>query len=162
MFGNGGLAGESWRIRSGRRSAMGRCKWDSRSRKPTRVTMPRKEPGGSFVMSNPRKALDYAYRAVNLTATTAKEVTRRYYGKAVSRSYWNSCSNGGRQGLIEAERYPRDFDGILVNSPWVDQTGFTVGAMWNQKAVSSVPLTAAKLALVADKVMAKMRCARWS
>jgi feruloyl esterase len=106
-------------------------------------------------MSNPRKALDYAYRAVNLTATTAKEMTRHYYGKAVSRSYWNSCSNGGRQGLIEAERYPRDFDGILVNSPWVDQTGFTVGAMWNQKAVSSAALTPAKLALVADKVMAK-------
>ena len=59
----------------------------------------RKEPGGTFVLSNPQKAIDYAYRAVHLTATTAKDITKDYYGKPVARSYWNSCSNGGRQGL---------------------------------------------------------------
>ena len=115
----------------------------------------RKEPGGSFVMSNPEKAIDYAYRAVHLTAITAKNITKEYYGKAVSRSYWNSCSNGGRQGMLEAQRYPGDFDGIVANAPWVDQTGFTIGAMWNQKALSGAPVSPAKLALVADRVMAK-------
>ncbi len=115
----------------------------------------RKEPGASFVMSNPAKAIDYAYRAVNLTAVTAKNITQTYYGQNIARSYWNSCSNGGRQGLVEAQRYPQDFDGILANSPWVDQTGFTLGAMWNQKAIDAAPLTAAKLALVAKAVMAK-------
>jgi len=115
----------------------------------------RKEPGGTFVMSNPQKAIDYAWRAVHLTATTAKDITKDYYGKAVSRAYWNSCSNGGRQGLLEAQRFPEDFDGIVANAPWVDQTGFTIGAMWNQKALSQAPVTPAKLALVADKVMAK-------
>jgi len=115
----------------------------------------RKEPGASFVMSNPQKAIDYAYRAVHLTATTTKDIAKDYYGKPVSRAYWNSCSNGGRQGLIEAERFPEDFDGIVANAPWVDQTGFTIGAMWNQKALSAAPVTPAKLALVADKVMAK-------
>src|SRR5262252_3256177 len=64
----------------------------------------RKEPGASFVMSNPQKAIDYAYRAVHLTAKTAKDITKDYYGKPVSRSYWNSCSNGGRQGMMEAQR----------------------------------------------------------
>jgi feruloyl esterase len=120
----------------------------------------RKEPGGTFVMSNPQKAIDYAWRAVHLTATTAKNITKDYYGKPVSRAYWNSCSNGGRQGLIEAQRFPEDFDGIVANAPWVDQTGFTIGAMWNQKSLSEAeksgaPVTPAKLALVADKVMAK-------
>ena len=57
----------------------------------------RKEPGASFVMSNPQKAIDYAYRAVHLTAKTTKDITKEYYGKSVSRAYWNSCSNGGRQ-----------------------------------------------------------------
>ena len=95
----------------------------------------RKEPGATFVLSNPQKAIDYAYRAVHLTAKTTKEITKEYYGKSISRAYWNSCSNGGRQGLIEAQRFPDDFDGIVANSPWVDQTGFTVGAMWNQKAL---------------------------
>jgi feruloyl esterase len=92
---------------------------------------------------------------VHLTAVTAKDLTKDYYGKAASRSYWNSCSNGGRQGLIEAQRFPEDFDGIVANAPWVDQTGFTIGALWNQKALSAAPVSAAKLALVAEKVMAK-------
>jgi hypothetical protein len=114
-----------------------------------------KEPGGSFVMSNPQKAIDYAYRAVHLTATTAKDITKDYYGKPIAHAYWNSCSNGGRQGLMEAQRFPGDFDGIIANAPWVDQTGFTIGAMWNQKALSAAPVTPAKLALLAGEVMAK-------
>src|SRR5579862_7722611 len=118
----------------------------------------RKEPGATFVLSNPQKAIDYAYRAVHLTAVTTKEITKDYYGKSIIRAYWNSCSNGGRQGLIEAQRFPHDFDGIVANAPWVDQTGFTIGAMWNQKALSQeilkhAPVTPAKLALVAGKVM---------
>jgi feruloyl esterase len=115
----------------------------------------RKEPGDTFVLSNPEKAIDYAYRAVHLTASFGKDITKDYYGKAVTHAYWNSCSNGGRQGLLEAQRYPEDFDGIIANAPWVDQTGFTIGAMWNQKAISETPLTNAKMVLVADKVMAK-------
>ena len=113
------------------------------------------EPGASFVMSDPQKAIDYAYRAVHLTAVTGKAVTKDYYGGSASRSYWNSCSNGGRQGLIEAQRYPDDFDGVLANAPWVEQTGFVMGAMWNQRAISQAPLTPAKLAFVAGKVMDK-------
>jgi Tannase and feruloyl esterase len=120
----------------------------------------RKEPGASFVMSNPQKAIDYAYRAVHLTARTTQDITKQYYGKPISRAYWNSCSNGGRQGMMEAERFPDDFDGIVANAPWVDQTGFTIGAMWNQKALNQpelkpAPVTPAKLALVGEKVMAK-------
>ena len=115
----------------------------------------RKEPSGSFVLSNPQKAIDYAYRAVHVTAETAKAIATDYYGRPISFSYWNSCSNGGRQGLLEAQRFPDDFDGIVANAPWVDQTGFTIGAMWNQKALTEASVTPAKLSLVADKVMAK-------
>lgn len=155
MFGNGGLAGESLddpfrlaqrdaALRNGFAVAQTNTGHDART-----------EPSGTFVLNNPQKAIDYAYRAVNLTAVTAKDVTHRYYGKAIARSYWSSCSNGGRQGLIEAERYPQDFDGILANSPWIDQTGFTIGAIWNQRAIDAAPLTSAKLALLAHYVMAK-------
>ncbi|MCC6202032.1 MAG: tannase/feruloyl esterase family alpha/beta hydrolase [Gammaproteobacteria bacterium] len=114
-----------------------------------------KEPGGSFVLSNPQKAIDYAYRAVHRTAVTAKAIAQRYYGKPVAYAYWNSCSNGGRQGLLEAQRYPEDFDGIVANAPWVDQTGFTIGALWNQRALDDVTLTPGKLALLAERVQAK-------
>jgi hypothetical protein len=115
----------------------------------------RKEPSGSFVMNNPKKAIDYAYRAVHVTAETAKRVATDYYAKPITFSYWNSCSNGGRQGLLEAQRFPDDFDGIVANAPWVDQTGFMIGAMWNQKAVIEAPVPASKIPLVAEKVMAK-------
>jgi len=115
----------------------------------------RKEPGGSFVLSNPQKAIDYAWRAVHLTATTSKDITKDYYGKPASKSYWNSCSNGGRQGLLEAQRFPEDFDGIVANAPWVDQTGFSIGAMWNQKAITGSGVTPGKLETVAEKVMNK-------
>ena len=111
------------------------------------------EPGATFVLSNPQKALDYAYRAVHLTAVTAKEVASRYYSRPVDKAYWNSCSNGGRQGLIEAQRYPGDFDGIVANAPWVDQTGFTIGAIWNQRAFAEAHVSADKLALVAERAM---------
>ncbi len=155
MIGNGGHAGEALddagrvaqrneAVRLGFAFAQTNTGHDSK-----------KEPGATFVLSNPEKAIDYAYRAVHLTATTAKELTKDYYGKAVSKAYWNSCSNGGRQGLIEAQRYADDFDGIVANAPWVDQTGFTIASLWNQKALSEAPITPAKLALVAEKVMAK-------
>jgi feruloyl esterase len=155
MIGNGGHAGESLEdagrvaqknaaLQAGFAFAQTNTGHDSR-----------KEPGGTFVLSNPEKAIDYAYRAVHLTAVTAKDITKDYYGKSISKSYWNSCSNGGRQGMLEAQRFPDDFDGIIANAPWVDQTGFTIGAMWNERALSAAPLTAAKLTLVAEKVMAK-------
>lgn len=119
----------------------------------------REEPGATFVLSDPQKAIDYAYRAVHVTARTSKIITADYYGEPAAYSYWNSCSNGGRQGLIEAQRYPEDFDGIVANAPWVDQTGFTVGAIWNQRAlteaaVADSPVTDAKMRLVAERVMA--------
>ena len=155
MIGNGGHAGESLDDPGRTAQRNGALQLGFAFAQTNTGHDARKEPGASFVLSNPRKAVDYAYRAVHLTAVTAKDITAQYYAKPVARAYWNSCSNGGRQGLIEAQRYPRDFDGLVVNAPWVDQTGFTIGAMWNQKALSAAPLTPAKLALLADKVMGK-------
>lgn len=114
-----------------------------------------KEPGATFVLSNPQKAIDYAWRAVHMTAVTSKEIARVFYGKPIQYSYWNSCSNGGRQGLLEAQRYPNDFDGIIATAPWVSQTGFTIGALWNQRALAKAGLTAGKLATLANSVMEK-------
>ena len=154
MIGNGGLAGEAL-------DAPGRV--NERSAALTHGFVmaqtntghdSRKEPSGTFVLSNPQKAIDYAYRAVHVTADTAKKIATDYYGRPVAFSYWNSCSNGGRQGLLEAQRYPDDFDGIVANAPWVDQTGFTIGAMWNQKALTEAPVPLAKMTLVAERVMA--------
>jgi hypothetical protein len=155
MIGNGGLAGEG-PDDPGRAAQRGSALANGFAMASTNTGHDaRKEPSGTFVLSNPQKAVDYAHRAVHLTAVTAKAVANEYYAKPVERAYWNSCSNGGRQGLIEAQRYPQDFDGIVANAPWVEQTGFTVGALWNQRAVTQNPLSADELALVAKQVMAK-------
>ncbi len=116
----------------------------------------KKEAPGVFAQRNPPAAIDYAYRAVHLTVDTAKRIANTYYAMRVQRAYWNSCSNGGRQGLIEAQRYPADFDGIVANAPWVDQTGFTIGAIWNERALSEGPATLIdKLPLVTRRAMEK-------
>jgi hypothetical protein len=155
MIGNGGLAGDALDNAGRVTQRNGALKLGFAFAQTNTGHDAGKEPSGTFVLSNPQKAIDYAYRAVHLTAVTTKEITKQYYGKPVSHAYWNSCSNGGRQGLIEAQRFPEDFDGVLANAPWVDQTGFTIGAMWNQQALSDAAVTPAKLAMVAEKVMGK-------
>jgi len=77
----------------------------------------------SWANGHPEKQVDFDYRATHETAVAAKAVINRYYGRDASYSYFNSCSNGGRQGLMEAERYPTDYDGILSGAPAL-QWGF--------------------------------------
>jgi hypothetical protein len=156
MAGNGGLAGQSVDDPSRTNDRNGALRAGFAFTQTDTGHDSRKEPGGTFVLSNPQKAIDYAYRAVHVTVVAAKALTAAFYARPVQRSYWNSCSNGGRQGLLEAQRYPQDFDGVIANAPWLDQTGFTMGAIWNQQALSSAaPITAAKIALVAEHVMAR-------
>lgn len=151
MVGNGGHAGSLPGAAARNQPLMNHFAWAATDTGHDAA----KEPGASFAVSNPQKAIDYAYRAVHVTAVTAKALANAYYGQPVAYSYWNSCSNGGRQGLLEAQRYPSDFDGIIANAPWVDQTGFTMGAIWNQQALATANVTPAKLALLAERVMAK-------
>jgi feruloyl esterase len=65
----------------------------------------------------PEAALDYAFRGVHLIADLSKEIISTFYGREIDYSYYRGCSNGGRQGLIEATRYPSDFDGIVAGAP---------------------------------------------
>ena len=154
MTGNGGLAGDALDGPTSADRTSGLSNGFVHARTNTGHDA-RKEPSGSFILSNPQKAIDYAYRAVHVTADTAKKIANDYYAQPIQFWYWNSCSNGGRQGLLEAQRYPDDFDGIVAIAPWVDQTGFTVGAMWNQKAMTEAPVSPAKMVLVGQKVMDK-------
>ena len=71
----------------------------------------------AWAVNHPEKQTDFDYRAVHETALTAKALIQAFYDSAPARSYFSSCSNGGRQGLMEAERYPTDYDGILAGAP---------------------------------------------
>ena len=156
MTGNGGLAGDALDGPTQRRSHRGAAATASCIARTNTGHDARKEPSGSFVLSNPQKAIDYAYRAVHVTAETAKKIATDYYGRSRSRSPTGTpARTAAARVCSRRSAIPDDFDGIVANAPWVDQTGFTIGAMWNQKALTEAPVSPAKLALVAQKVMAK-------
>ena len=71
----------------------------------------------SWAYHHPEKTIDFGYRAIHEAAVTAKAVISAFYGDAPRQSYFNSCSNGGRQALMEAQRFPADYDGIIAGAP---------------------------------------------
>jgi hypothetical protein len=70
-----------------------------------------------WALNHPEKITDFGYRAIHETADHAKAVIKAFYGGAPKRSYFNSCSDGGREALMEAQRFPADYDGIVAGSP---------------------------------------------
>jgi len=83
---------------------------------------------GSTFLAQPEKLVDYGYRAVHEMTVAAKAIVAAFYGAGPKLSYWNGCSLGGRQGLMEAQRFPEDYDGIIAGAPANPQTRLSV---WN-------------------------------
>jgi feruloyl esterase len=86
--------------------------------------------GGSFAIGHPERLIDYAYRSEHEMTVTAKAIVNAFYGAAPSQSYWNGCSTGGRQALVEATRYPDDFDGIIAGAAANPKTHLDAWRMW--------------------------------
>ena len=82
-----------------------------------------------FAFGHPEKMVDFAYRAVHEMAVASKAIIAAFYGQPARLSYWNGCSTGGRQGLMEAQRYPDDFDGIIAGAPANYMTHLSIGHM---------------------------------
>ena len=68
-------------------------------------------------IGHPEKQIDFDYRAVHEMTLVAKAAIQAFYGRTPGHSYFSSCSNGGRQGLMEAQRYPTDYDGVMAGAP---------------------------------------------
>lgn len=158
MAGNGGWAGTismaavDTAVRSGYAAASTDTGHDAR-----------KEPGATFALKsdkNPwaaRKVIDHGYLSVHETAVLAKKMIRTYYGSGPRFSYWVGCSTGGRQGLMEAQRYPEDFDGYVIGAPVLYLSGLQTKAIWNHIAIGPGPgeIKADKLRALADGVYGK-------
>lgn len=73
--------------------------------------------GAKWALGNPEKIVDFAHRANHVGAVATKAIISAYYGAPAKRSYFWGCSNGGRDALMLAQRYPEDYDGIIAGAP---------------------------------------------
>lgn len=73
-------------------------------------------PGG-FFGDDPQLRIDFAHRSTHITALASKALIAHFYGQPAEYSYFTGCSTGGNQALMEAQRYPEDFDGIVAGAP---------------------------------------------
>ena len=93
--------------------------------------------GAAWATGHPEKVVDFAYRAVHLTSERSKEIIKSFYGTTQNYSYFNGCSEGGREGLMEAQRYPDDFDGIISGNPGHIWNHLFFSGIWNNRAFQS-------------------------
>ena len=110
---------------------------------------------GSWALDRPDRQVNFGHRGVHVVTVAAKEITRRAYGKRPKYSYFEGCSNGGRQAMQEAQRYPEDFDGIIAGAPALDWTGLMAGFNWDSQALRAAPIPPAKLTLIAQAAVAR-------
>lgn len=155
MTGNGGYAGTSPDARSRRRrsdqvASMGFVSVYTNTGHDRQA-----EPLGTFALNSRQKEIDYSFRAVRLTILTAKELAALYYGQPPNYTYWQGCSTGGRQGLMAAQRFPKDFDGIVVGAPVLNFTDTQIWGAWNAQALRETPISLSKIGAVAEAVYAR-------
>ena len=94
-----------------------------------------------FAHEKPEQLVDFAYRAHHETAVAAKALIGAFYGKPAARSYFIGCSSGGYEGLMEAQRYPADYDAIVAGAPANNWTRLMAGDFDGVLAVLKDPAT---------------------
>ena len=88
----------------------------------------------TFAMGHPEKLVDFGYRAVHEMTVAAKSLIARYYGAPAKLAYFQGCSSGGRQALMEAQRFPEDYDGIVAGATTNNFAPMMVGRIWVAQA----------------------------
>lgn len=89
---------------------------------------------GSWALNNIERQVNFGFLAVHRTAEVSKSIIANYYGSKPLYSYFSGCSRGGGQALMEAQRYPDDFNGIICSGPGFDWPGMSLNFLENYKA----------------------------
>lgn len=111
----------------------------------------------TWALHHPKKVIDFGYRAVHETAQASEAIVRAFYGHPARRDYFFGCSDGGREALMEAQRFPRDFNGIIAGAPANDWTHLLVATIWNEQATLDNPasyIPTSKLPLIQSAALA--------
>ena len=114
--------------------------------------------GWAFAYQNLQGQIDFGSRSTHLTAVAAKVIVDAFYDRPAAQAYFNGCSTGGRQAMVEAQRFPDDFNGIVGGAPPYDEIGDTPyflswGARANIDAAGKPILDAVKLPMIHAAVM---------
>lgn len=113
--------------------------------------------GAEALLNRPDRIANLQYRSVHLVALAAREIVRSYYGADASHSYFQGCSRGGVQAMLEVQKYPDDFDGVIAGAPGFPGGGFR---LWNMRALfpggpDTGVLPSQKVALLSQLVLNK-------
>jgi len=111
----------------------------------------------AWALGHPEKVIDFGHRAVHEMTRIAKGAINEFYGRTPQRSYFWGCSDGGREALMEAQRYPQDYDGILAGAPANYWTALLTAGVWNTQALTLDPasfIPPAKIPAIASAVLA--------
>jgi feruloyl esterase len=104
-----------------------------------------------FVVGHPEKLIDFGYRAIHETSRQSRVILNAFYGTAQKQAYFVGCSDGGREALMQAQRYPEDFNGIVAGAPANNWTHQFASFIWDEKAMlagGTSILPASKLSLL--------------
>ena len=93
----------------------------------------------AWAFGHPEKVIDYGYRAIHEMTVKSKAVIEAYYGSGAKHYYFASCSDGGREALMEVQRYPDDYDGVAAGAPANNWTGLLTNALRNMQAMEADP-----------------------
>ena len=90
-----------------------------------------------WALGHPEKVIDFGYRGIHEMTQAAKAAMKSFYGKDPRRSFFSGCSNGGRQALMEAQRFPGDYDGIVAGAPANFWSHLLTSALWDAQATTN-------------------------
>ncbi len=111
-----------------------------------------------WAKGHPEKIADFGYRAIHLMTLRSKDLVAAYYGMAAKHAYFAACSDGGREALMEAQRFPTDYDGILAGAPAYNWTALVTSSLHNAQIQIATPASyvpPSKLATITAAVMTK-------
>ncbi len=114
---------------------------------------PSTSPWDNEWAANPEAVTDFAYRAINRMTVAGKAVMQAFYGKAQDKAYFHGCSTGGRMALMEAQRFPEDYDAIIAEAPVYTLQVQTSAVLRNQQFAAAGGFSQAQLKLVNDAVL---------
>jgi feruloyl esterase len=111
---------------------------------------------GDGLIGHPERWADWGWRSTHEMTVTAKQIIHAYYEREPDRSYFTGCSTGGEQGLMEAQRFPDDYDGIVAGAPANNRTRLHMDILWNFVAGEKSPadsIPAAKLPVITKAIL---------